>query len=572
VSALRLDGRSRSSGVKSTMARAPFALYPAWLAVFVVLNPPAAIAQERPTNLAGRTDNQRADVVARLGSARAQHPTPSSTGTLVASAREEGSGRLLPGVSVTVVHHDGKFRLTGTTSEDGVLRVEDAPPGKYSLYFMSGEHLWARSTGVVGAGHTTVVLFHLEPAAAVSGQILSPSGSSRAGAQVELLRLVGSTPYPIFAGVKTAATDNDGRFRLAPLDAGEYYVRVNPDGAPARRHADIYHPGVSEPGGARPVQVEKSQEITLTLTVPLVPLGVVSGRVSGFDRSAGREVQVTVQRLDESGGHVIVQRLVELEPEGSFRVPALQPGRYGLVAKRKTLNTSELREGGVLEIDVGANPEKDATIRLQPVATLRGRFVVWGADTPDLSQMSVSASAVGPGAALRFGFASSAQSEDGSFEITGLLGLHRLIVSTAGQGWIAEAILLEDGTNVIDEPYMFEEGKDYSNVNVVLTDRSATISGRVPIDLHRREGGGTLVVVFPEDESLWESHRLVTHDTPDADGGFRVEGIAPGMVYRVGVRAWSESDGTNLKDLARTAARVYVDRPGAYHVTLASRR
>jgi hypothetical protein len=114
-------------------------------------------------------------------------------------------------------------------------------------------------------------------------------------------------------------------------------------------------------------------------------------------------------------------------------------------------------------------------------------------------------------------------------------------------------------------------GPAWTNVTVVLTDRSATISGRVPIDLHRREGGGTLVVVFPDDESLWESRRLITHDTPDADGGFRVEGIAPGMVYRVGVQAWSDGL-SNLKDLARTAARVYVDRPGAYHVTLASRR
>src|SRR5687768_9346217 len=52
------------------MFRIPaFALSPAWLAMFVMLNPPAAIAQARPTNLASPTDNHRADVIARLRSA-----------------------------------------------------------------------------------------------------------------------------------------------------------------------------------------------------------------------------------------------------------------------------------------------------------------------------------------------------------------------------------------------------------------------------------------------------------------------------------------------------------------------
>ena len=259
--------------------------------------------------------------------------------------------------------------------------------------------------------------------------------------------------------MKTAATDNDGRFRLSRLNPGEYYVRANPDGASARNHTDIYYPGASEPRDAQPLQVGKSQEATLTLTVPLIPLGVVSGRVSGFERSAGQELQVTVQRLDESLGCVTVRTLVELQPGGGFRVPGLQPGRYGLIAERKTRDTSELLDGGVLEIEVGAKPERNATIRLQAVATLRGRFVVSGAGTPNLSQMTVSADAVGPGAALRYGLAESALVEDGAFEIKGLLGLHRISVSTSDREWIAEAILLEDGTNVVDVPLHVRRGE-----------------------------------------------------------------------------------------------------------------
>ena len=173
--------------------------------------------------------------------------------------------------------------------------------------------------------------------------------------------------------------------------------------------------------------------------------------------------------------------------------------------------------------------------------------------------MRVSADAVGPTAALRDGLAESALVEGGSFEIRGLLGLTGSVFPPPIREWIAEAILLEDGTNVVDVPYMFEEGKAYRNVTAVLTDRTATISGRVPIDAPVQAGAGTLVVVFPEDESLWGSHRLVVYATPDADGSFRAEGIPTGMAYRVGVQAWST--GSDLKALARTAPRVYVDRP-----------
>ena len=476
---------------------------------------------------------------------------------------------LLPAVSVTVVHHDGKFRRTGTTTEEGVLRVEDVPPGRCGLYFESRDHMWATTTGVVDAGLTTAVSFHLARAAAVSGQILSPSGSSRAGARVDLLRLVRGTPYPVFADVKTAETDADGRFRLSPLHPGEYYVRANPYGPAARNHTDIYYAGASEPRDAQPLHVGKGQQATLTLTVPLIPLGVLSGRVSGFDRSAGTNVQVSVQRLDQ-WSHGIARMLVELQPGGGFRVPGLQPGRYGLIAERKTRNPSKLLDGGVLEIDLGANPERNATIRLQPVATLGGRFVVSGDGTPNLSEMIVSATAVGPDAALRDGLAESALVKDGSFEIRGLLGLHRIGVSGSNREWIAEAILLEDGTNVVDVPYMFEEGKAYRNVTVVLTDRTATISGRVPIDAPVQAGAGTLVVIFPDDESVWGSDRLIGYATPDAGGSFRAEGIPPGMAYRVGVQAWST--GSDLKALARTAPRVYVDRPDTYRVTFASKR
>ena len=142
------NGRTPSGGVKSIV------LNPAWLAVLVTLSPP-------------------------MESAWAQPPAASTTGTLVATVREEGTGMLLPAVSVTVVHHDGKFRRTGTTTEEGVLRVEDVPPGRCGLYFESRDHLWTETTAVVGAGRTTAVSSRLERAAAVSGQILSPSGSSR---------------------------------------------------------------------------------------------------------------------------------------------------------------------------------------------------------------------------------------------------------------------------------------------------------------------------------------------------------------------------------------------------------
>ena len=57
----------------------------------------------------------------------------------------------------------------------------------------------------------------------------------------------------------------------------------------------------------------------------------------------------------------------------------------------------------------------------------------------------------------------------------------------------------------------------------------------------------------------------------DAAGSFAIPDLRPGMSYLVSTCGWpcsSGYDAENLNDMAATATRIFIDRPGTFTVTL----
>ena len=69
-----------------------------------------------------------------------------------------------------------------------------------------------------------------------------------------------------------------------------------------------------------------------------------------------------------------------------------------------------------------------------------------------------------------------AAEEQRSFEITNIFGRRRVLVAKL-RDWVAEAVLLADGRNVLNEEIDFEPGQVHDNVRVVLSNKAATITG-----------------------------------------------------------------------------------------------
>ena len=172
------------------MIRRPsFALNPAWLAVLVMLGPATAWAQ---------------------------HPAASSTGTLVATVREEGTGMLLPAVSVTARSPRREVQAHGNNQRRGGPAGRGCPARKMRAVLRIARPLVDRDHRRCGRGaHDGRFFSAWNAPRSCPGRSSRRQAALESGAQVELLRLVRSIPYPVFAAAANTAADGQGR----PLSA-----------------------------------------------------------------------------------------------------------------------------------------------------------------------------------------------------------------------------------------------------------------------------------------------------------------------------------------------------------------
>ena len=184
----------------------------------------------------------------------------------------------------------------------------------------------------------------------------------------------------------------------------------------------------------------------------------------------------------------------------------------------------------------------------------------------------------GEDAHLRKGLAAMTTNRpaDGTFVIDGLLGRHRLTVRSSGN-WFTAAASLENGTDIANAPIDVEPGRTYGNVRVWLSDETAEIEGLMP------EGWSadsySMIVVFPEDPSLWQDDRryIQLGDVAPQTRRFSVKRIPPRRMYLVAVysfghpqdpRAGSEDFMEILNELWPRATRIFIGEAGKFEVTL----
>ena len=115
--------------------------------------------------------------------------------------------------------------------------------------------------------------------------------------------------------------------------------------------------------------------------------------------------------------------------------------------------------------------------------------------------------------------------EDGTFELTNLTGLRRLMVTTTNPAWALKRITL-NGRDVTDVPFDFRE-KDVEGLEIVLTSKVTTVTGGA-VDNKGQPLSDYAVVLFTSDPTKWgERSRFVTVARPAQRGEFSVRGLPP---------------------------------------------
>ena len=447
------------------------------------------------------------------------------------------------------------------TDAQGRFEVKELPAGRYTINASKGGFVTLQygqrrpsESGTpieLGDGQTLDKLIIALPRGSVlGGRITDEFGEPVANASVIAMR------YSYAAGGRrlTAApgsnsrdtTDDQGQYRLFGLPPGDYFVSATlrsggPEAADptgeVSGYASTYYPGTPNLNDAARVTLAVSQENT-SVSFGLVATKLVrlSGQVLTSLGTPAAGGNVMLMPGGTAGGRGILMQQGgsggRIDQTGAFTIGSVAPGRYQVQAR----SGGRGGEGEMAKMDlvVGAEDVTGVTMVTAPGAIVTGQVVSDTGEPFDFPapQLQVAARAAspdaqGPGAGAGAGRVGT----NWSFELRGLTDLRVFRVS-APQSWVLKSVNL-NGQDITDVPTELPPGSTVAGMQIVLTKKTAALSGAVA-DATGRPLLDATVVVFPANERLWTfQSRFIKAARPDQEGTYRMSGLPPSDDYLI---------------------------------------
>jgi len=376
-------------------------------------------------------------------------------------------------------------------------------------------------------------------------------------------------------------TGDDGEYRLAGLAAGTYYVKAETretwtvvrDGArQVMGYAPTFFPGTTQAGDARRVTVQVGQ------SVGNVDFSIIPGRaarISGIALdSHGRPFQdVVVQqevRGEDFGSFGQVAR-GHVNPDGTFTIDSVPPGEY-VLATSAGRDTPE-PQVALTDITVDGVDIDNVVLTGSAGGTVAGRVITDEGAVPDLPRLRVTIMERMSGQPSPFVVGAFSQSglvdADGSFTVKGVFGRSWLSLSLP-DAWMVKSVT-RDGRDIIGSPFLMSSGKTMTDVQIVVTNKVTTLSGRL-VDGKGAPIAEATVVVFASDADRWQQGaRAVRATRPDQQGEWRIRSLPPGEYLAVAVDYVEDgrwNDPEYLESLRRNGEKLTLTEGSAQAVAL----
>jgi len=400
----------------------------------------------------------------------------------------------------------GGRRDDAKTDADGRFRFEAAPDGSYEVVL--GEDGWRQvhSEKIVlkgGIEVTDVVLF-ADPGLVIAGRVEDEAGQPVVGATVQGARPTSFTDVSAaMDGVyrQPATTDADGAFRLGGFDAGKQVLRV---------HAKGFGPGKQE-------VVAGDEHVLVTLAALTTVSGIVVSLQDGepvtdFSVSlmpeGGLFDLANIEKMQERMGNLKGAQAFRDREDGTFTLGEVQPGTYDLTVTSAGFGGTLV---GGLEVEkAGA---RGLVIMLPPEATLSGR-VVSARDGLPVEGATVSTAKRGMLSAMTENLVGTGPEdttdEDGNFSLGGLSG------NTA-----VNLTVRHDSFRELAVPELVLLPGESRDLGALVLSVGCAVHGRV-LDGSGRPVPDTVVMASSTNGAS------IKRSASDAEGRYRVEGLAPG--------------------------------------------
>jgi hypothetical protein len=269
------------------------------------------------------------------------------------------------------------------TNQEGKFTITQLPPGRYTA---SAERVgFVMLPKTVSASNFNFPLapgdkkedfnLILTPAGAIIGRVLDAAGEPVPNAMV---RVEGNE------GGETAATDEQGGYRIGGLRPGKYRVHASPrpsqfsssaevrtDGTEDIHYSATYYPDSLARTSARRLDVGPAAELS-GIDIRLVRTGIlsVSGKVSGMP-GGNMRTGIEVTRVGENGSS---RAETIVKPDGSFTISPMDPGKYTLAAVSYGQSPLHNLRSAPLEIELAGASLEHIELRMIPPFEVPGQM------------------------------------------------------------------------------------------------------------------------------------------------------------------------------------------------------
>jgi hypothetical protein len=477
------------------------------------------------------------------------HPSPAQSSMLSSSCPCTLQGSVVDAVSGQPVPHalvklSSASPRAALTDSEGKFQFEGLPAGRVTLAaekpgFLGEEGLCFVPCGIsfqLGPD-TPPATLKLIPEGVISGQVSDENGEPLEGFKVSVYFRV-PRDKRLFEDQDrrhSVVTDDEGKFRIARLHPGSYFLHVSSTEGPVLNsfrksaapmgYSPVFYPGVNPMSSAVPLKLLPGQVAQANFSLKLEAFVQLSGTVSGVSP----QEQVSMSLLDSA----ITSQSSEIPLDaatGTFHTKWIPPGAYIVVAR------SEVPRLSIATAHVNATSSHSG-LRLVLQPTVEVPVVIHGlpdADSDKLQSLlpalelahipddngSVSLhslhSPVNP--------ETTRSSADKNMFFTGVLpGHYELDVeSPHGSSFYIESASW-GSTDLLRSGFVLASSGDIPPIEIVLHNDGATLDGVVS----SRDFLSTVEVV------LLNENRKRPQSMSVRDGGkFEFSGLAPG-VYRV---------------------------------------
>jgi hypothetical protein len=441
--------------------------------------------------------------------------TPRAVGTARLSGRVtnvDGAGlsgamvRLYGGGQGFTATTDLGGRYTFSNLAAGEYYVYASNPGFLQTYYGEERHdVGMRSIPIADGAEVTTVDMRLPRGGSISGTVYDDKGKPARRKFMRIRHEDGTVP----ALPALAATDDDGRYRIAGLPPGRYVLLANftTDGL-----WRVFYPNGESNADAALIELGAGENLTgVDLHARPRATAPITGQVR---RAATLEPMSAMVRL--IGDEVDLKfNVIATDEQGRFTFADVPPGSYYLVAQHgRDVEGRSPRDAntysGLTQLTTDGRRAAETTIDIEPGFEIAGSVQFAprkGSAAPAMSEVMIAALA----ADLRTRRLTASDLQlvkagaDGKFEMRGVPG-GRYYLSATARGddktyWTPTSALMADGSPIAN-PIEIGPGHVTSGIAVTLVDAPNRLVGVVKT-ASDEPVADQMLVAFPADPASW---------------------------------------------------------------------